>query len=115
MQTSPRLVLTVGRVLHGTRGLKPLEELLASWPCWSRPSRDAWIETTVVRHTQPTISGRVLHGTRGLKHSVDSFLTQTGSRGHHGTRGLKHADFSTFGPYRGSRPSRDAWIETAVR
>ena len=37
-----------GRVLHGTRGLKQEDHFVFVVIGWSRPSRDAWIETPII-------------------------------------------------------------------
>ena len=55
------------RVPHGTRGLKPARALIVLASLLSRPARDAWIETSRGRWTEPDRPGRVPHGTRGLK------------------------------------------------
>ena len=102
----------MGRVLHGTRGLKPRLDNYYCETIESRPSRDARIETTQQRRgkddnkSRPSRdarietlplgicckgqSGRVLHGTRGLKPLLSLPLPfGIGRRVLHGTRGLK--------------------------
>ena len=78
------------RVLHGTRGLKPLVRLYTPADCSSRPSRDAWIETL------ESLRGHSCR--RTSRPSRDAWIETTISR----SRASEVM----------SRPSRDAWIET---
>ncbi len=107
--------LALSRVLHGTRGLKHAMGGRRAAVVRSRPSRDAWIETWSWSWRRVTSSSRVLHGTRGLKLGWCMDDAQRASRRVlHGTRGLKPRRSPTPSPFRRSRPSRDAWIETAL-
>ena len=78
----------------------------------SRPSRGAWIETSLTSRQTLTVVSRALRGARGLKHGLGYNDSQIDSRALRGARGLKlKPDGAIFDLY-GSRPSRGAWIET---
>ena len=79
---------------------------------WSRPARDAWIETSMIMAILNLILGRVPHGTRGLKRFVSCpwllFVESRPARDAWIETGRQGETMSR----RASRPARDAWIET---
>ena len=124
---------SVGRRLHGRRGLKyrgcrysmrqgqspPSRaawiEILEFAPLivhfTSPPSRAAWIEIVMYYCNLPYGERRRLHGRRGLKFAILQSRSICASRRLHGRRGLKLLIQSAIEKTQSSPPSRAAWIE----
>ena len=80
------------RVPYGTRGLKPEPSHVPPLATWSRPVRDAWIETNRSR----------MHRLMKMSRPVRDAWIETDPK-------------SIDDLYLMSRPVRDAWIETEMQ
>ena len=93
-----------GRAPHGARGLKPIRQFATTAKTESRPTRGAWIETSIRGDGRSSLACRAPHGARGLKHDVGDVSVLVAGRAPHGARGLKQLDPDGAPPHLGRAP-----------